>query len=111
MGSPHGSVRVYMSPALVAFRTDNPDPLVKPAAPGVMAVKEFFDEQGAVVGHGVIYYPDNELYYYCYGPADRCATGSQASTMDTAQWGGANDAAVSTCHGCHFENIYTELPE
>ena len=105
-----GAVRVYMSPALVEARTQNPDPLVAPAAPGVMAVKEFYDEANALVGASVIYYPDATLYYYCYGPAGRCSGESPDTTMDAPIWGEASAEAVSSCRGCHAGNIFTELP-
>src|SRR5690606_28251032 len=55
--SPHGTVRVYMSPALVAARTANPDLNQAPTDQGVMAVKEMYDDAQALVGHAVLYYP------------------------------------------------------
>ena len=95
----------------MAFRAQQPDVNVKPAMPGVMAVKEFYDDANNVVGSSVIYYPDGTLaYYYCYGPAERCYGGSPETTMDAPIWGDENASEVSNCRICHGGKIFTELP-
>lgn len=109
-GTPHGNVRVYMSPALVAFRQVEPDPLEEPAVPGAMAVKEMYDDASALVGIAVIFYPDTEVIYYCYGPEGRCASGRPATTIDAPEYGDARASSVGSCNICHSGNVYTELP-
>ncbi|HEU5076264.1 MAG TPA: hypothetical protein VFU02_18855, partial [Polyangiaceae bacterium] len=86
VGTPHGTVRVYMSPALVAFRQSNPDLLEEPAVPGAMAVKEMYDGE-TIVGKAVTFYPADEVFYFCYGPDGRCASGRAATTIDAPEWG------------------------
>lgn len=109
VGSPHGTVRVYLSPELVAFRQANPDPLVAPVAAGVMAVKEFYDAS-TVVGKAVIFYPGTDVVYHCYGPQGRCASTIDETTLDTAVWGDEEADAVGQCNLCHGGNVFTELP-
>jgi len=108
-GSPHGEVKVYLSPELVAFRQANDDLLDAPAVPGSMAVKELYDA-GTVVGKAVIFYPGADVVYYCYGPAGRCASGSLETTSATALWGEERATPVSQCNVCHGGNVFTELP-
>lgn len=105
--SPHGMVRVYLSPAVVEFKQMEPDAGVSPAVPGAMAVKEFYDDpQGSPLGFAVLYYFGGSWTYYCYGPAGRCAGGTSESTSDTALYGD-----VSDCRFCHGGNVYTSLPQ
>lgn len=108
----HDSARAYFSPALVEFRTNNTDLNVAPDAPGVMAVKEMYDDMGAVVGYAVIYYPrEGDHYYWCYGPAGRCASTLDEIPSDTPIWGPHNTSGeVSSCSFCHNGNIFTTLP-
>lgn len=108
-GSPHGEVRVYLSPALAAFKQTNPDPLEEPNVPGAMAVKELY-EASAVVGKAVIFYPASDVTYFCYGPAGRCATGHDATTIDAPEWGDGSASAVNQCDTCHAGLVFTELP-
>jgi len=108
-GSPHGDVRVYLSPALAAFKETNPDPLDEPAVPGAMAVKELYDGT-TVVGKAVIFYPASDVVYYCYGPAGRCATGREATTIEAPDWGDGSASAVGQCDTCHAGLVFTELP-
>lgn len=109
--SPHGTVRVYMSPALVAARQANPNLNEAPTDQGVMAVKEMYDDAQALVGHAVLYYPQQgSVFYYCYGPAGRCSSESGEATMAAPEWGAPSASAVSSCRFCHGGNIFTELP-
>lgn len=108
-GSPHGDVRVYLSPALAEFKTANPDPLDEPSVPGAMAVKELYDGT-TVVGKAAIFYPASDVVYYCYGPAGRCATGHDATTIDAPEWGDGSASAVGQCDTCHAGLVFTELP-
>lgn len=110
IGTPHGTVRVYMSPALVAFRQSNPDVLEEPAVPGAMAVKEMFDDAETLVGKAVIFYPESDVIYYCYGPDGRCSSGRPATTIDAPQYGDASASAVGQCNVCHSGLVFTELP-
>ena len=98
-----------MSPELVAFRQANDDPTDLPAVPGAMAVKELYDAS-SVVGKAVIFYPGADVVYYCYGPEGRCASGSAATTPDTALWGDEDANTVNQCNVCHGGNVFTELP-
>ena len=109
-GTPHGNVRVYMSPALVTFRQGNPDLLEEPAVPGAMAVKEMYDDASTLVGKAVTFYPANEVVYYCYGPDGRCASGRPATTIDAPEYGDEDGDSVDQCDVCHSGNVYTELP-
>lgn len=110
-GTPHGTVRVYMSPALVAFRAGNPDLLEEPAVPGAMAVKEMYDDAGAtLVGKAVTFYPENDVVYFCYGPEGRCASGRPATTIDAPDYGDEDGDSVSQCDVCHSGLVFTELP-
>ena len=106
----HGTVRVYLNQTVMDFRAANPDPLVAPAVPGAMAVKELYDDGGNLVGHAVIYYEADMPVYYCYGPAGRCYGTSADTTMDAPDWGVGDATAVSQCSICHGGNIYTETP-
>jgi len=111
VGTPHGTVRVYMSPALVAFRQSNPDLLEEPAVPGAMAVKEMYDDAGAtLVGKAVTFYPANDVVYYCYGPESRCASGRPATTIDAPEYGDEDGDSVGQCDVCHSGLVFTELP-
>lgn len=99
-------VRVYLSPAVVEFKTMEPDAGVSPAVPGAMAVKEFYDDpSGSPLGYAVLFYSGDAWTYYCYGPANRCASGSSDSTSDAPLYGD-----VSDCRFCHGGNVYTALP-
>jgi hypothetical protein len=110
-GTPHGTVRVYMSPALVAFRQGNPDLLEEPAVPGAMAVKEMYDDAGTtLVGKAVTFYPANDVFYFCYGPEGRCASGRPASTIDAPDYGDEDGDSVSQCDVCHSGLVFTILP-
>lgn len=110
VGSPHGRVRIYLSPALAAFRETNPDVLEEPAVPGAMAVKEFYDDASAIVGKAAIFYPATDVVYYCYGAEGRCTSGRPATTIDAPDWGDEDAAPVSLCDGCHSGLVFTELP-
>ncbi len=111
VGTPHGTVRVYMSPALVAFRQGNPDLLEEPAVPGAMAVKEMYDDAGAtLVGRAVTFYPANDVVYFCYGPDGRCASGRAATTIDAPEYGDEDGESVKSCNVCHSGLVFTELP-
>lgn len=111
VGTPHGMVRVYMSPALVAFRQSNPDLLEEPAVPGAMAVKEMYDDAGAtLVGKAVTFYPASDVVYFCYGPEGRCASGRPATTIDAPEYGDEDGDSVGQCDVCHSGLVFTELP-
>lgn len=75
-----------------------------------MAVKEFYDDAGNLVGHAAIYYPADAPVYYCYGPAGRCYSSSADTTMDAPEWFEAGTGATSQCGTCHGGAIYTEMP-
>ena len=114
IGTPHGNVRVYLSQAVLDFREANQDEdnvlAVAPAVPGAMAVKEMFDEGTTIVGKAVIFYPANDVFYYCYGPEERCASGHPATTIDAPEWGNEDEAVVNQCKSCHSGNVYTAYP-
>ncbi len=104
--SPHGLVQVYLSGAVVDFKTQEPDAAVSPAVPGAMAVKEFYDDQQSVVGYAAMVHLQDTWVYYCYGASGRCASGSSETTSDAPMYGD-----VSDCRFCHGGNVFTALPE
>lgn len=117
--SPHDRVRVFLSPALVASQRAGRDGVKDPATGdlhpphdrGSMAVKELYDDAGAVVGLAAMYKTEegpasNAWVYYCHGPDGRCRTNGPSS-MESPVYG---RGTATACGFCHNGTVYTRAP-
>jgi hypothetical protein len=97
--SPHGRVRVWFNPTLVAsFAAGNGMIGATPHPANSMAVKELYDGE-TLVGHAVSLKLDataggSGWQYYCKGPAERCYSGSDATALFAK-----GDLNCGSCHG------------
>lgn len=112
IGSPHDRVQVWMNPVLSdALRNGRngtegkmrPDPLS-------MAVKELYDDTGAVAGRAVIYRSGaddapSSWIFFCYGPGTHC-DGNNTAPEENPIYG--RGMADNGCHFCH--SLISGLP-
>lgn len=99
--TPHGRVRVWFNPTLVAsFAAGNGAMIGSPPhSVNSMSVKELYDGD-TLVGHAAALKLDatsggGGWQYYCKGPADRCFTGNDPATALFAK----GDLNCGSCHG------------
>jgi hypothetical protein len=99
-------MEVWLSGALVTSLRDNRPGAVgaRAADVGSMAVKEFKDEAGAVVGHAALYRGKaadaaTSWTFFCYGPTGRCPGKTTDLTIDQAvHMHGDPSFQCSACH-------------
>ncbi len=108
--SPHGRVRVHQTQILLdSLEVGNGGIGSTSGVPhptGSMAVKEMYDDADTLVGAAVLYkYNDESAGWamWCYGPAERCATGVGETTADAPYYG----LNPIDCGACHGGNIFT----
>lgn len=102
--SPHGRVRVWLDRVAAASTS------VADITPDAMAVKEMYDTADQLVGRAAIVQTtssNNDVVYWCYGPAGRCGDGEPEYTADAPLYGVG--AAATTCQGCHGGLLFTKL--
>ena len=80
-----------------------------PFAVESMAVKEMFDASEQLVGHAVLLKSSSGTARegwtsYCYGPADRCLSGSSSITAQNPMYNHGD------CVGCHGGFFFTRIP-
>jgi hypothetical protein len=107
--SPHGRVRVWFNPTLVASQKagNGATTMAPPHTAESMVVKELY-EADTLAGYAVSLKVDptggpSAWFYYCKGPANRCSTGSVPTTALFAK-GDLN------CGGCHGGFVLTQAP-
>jgi hypothetical protein len=111
--SPHGRVIVYLNDIAVASKTAMDAPLAFDS----MAVKEFYDDGGLVVGRAAMWKTQENTTtndrpawtFYCVGPMGRCYTNSEEYTAAAPVYS-QGAMPFGECSGCHGGLIYTDPP-